>query len=801
MNTLPAWRRLDWAALDAARQSAALARPTPVRDAALADAVRAILGVVRARGDEAVREYTQRFDRVALDRFEVDADEFAAAEREVADDVRAAMRNAIARVHAFHAAQRATDVRVDTAPGVRCEQVIRPIHRVGLYAPAGSAPLPSTVWMLAVPARIAGCEEIVLATPPRADGRADPAILVAARLCGVERVLKIGGAQAIAALAYGSQSVPRCDKLFGPGNAWVTQAKLEVAADPDGAAIDMPAGPSEVLVIADDSANPAFVAADLLAQAEHGSDSQVLLLSPSAVLLDAVEQALAAQLATLPRREIAAAALAHARLIATRDLDEALAISERYAPEHLIVATRDARALLPRISRAGSVFLGHYTPETLGDYCAGPNHVLPTLGFARALGGVGVDSFERRVNVLEASADGLRAIGADASVLAGAERLDAHARAVDLRLSALAQAPQDSGAHTPASSLLARLRPELAAFTPYASARRSGFQARIRLDANERPWSRAAADPALNRYPEPQPEALRERLAALYGVDAAQLWIGRGSDEAIDLLLRAFCRPGRDNVVALAPTFGMYRIGAQLQGAAYRALALDGDHGFALDTEALLRLVDADTKLVIVCSPNNPTGTPYHGAGLGELAARLAGHALLVVDEAYLEFAGVDSAATLLRAHPNLCVLRTRSKAHALAGARVGVLIADAAITDLIGRISAPYPLPAPSVAAAMAATEESALALTRQRVSQLLAERERLSAALGRIDGVERVWPSGGNFVLARFADVDAAFARLLAAGILVRNVSTQAGLERCLRITVGTPDENDAVLAALEG
>jgi len=256
-------------------------------------------------------------------------------------------------------------------------------------------------------------------------------------LCGVDHVVKLGGAQAIAALAYGTETIPRCDKLFGPGNSWVTLAKLEVAADPEGAAIDMPAGPSEVLVIADDGADPTFVAADLLAQAEHGADSQVLLVSPSQRLLDAVAAALATQLATLPRRDIASAALTHARLIRVRDLDQAIDVSERYAPEHLIVATRDARALLPKLSNAGSIFLGAWSPETVGDYCAGPNHVLPTLGFARAFGGVGVDSFLRRVNVQELDADGLRNIGGDAALLARAERLEAHARAVDVRLAAL----------------------------------------------------------------------------------------------------------------------------------------------------------------------------------------------------------------------------------------------------------------------------------------------------------------------------------------------------------------------------
>ncbi len=432
---------VDWRALDEAARAAVLARPAQCTDPARGAAVREIIARVRTHGDAALREYGARFDHCRLDAFEVGADEFAAAQARVTRELREAMQRAIARVRAFHAAQRGADLACDTAPGLRCEQLLRPIRRVGLYVPAGSAPLPSTVWMLAVPARVAGCPEVVLATPPRADGSADPAILVAARLCGVERVFKLGGAHAIAALAWGTDSVPRCDKLFGPGNAWVTAAKLEVAADPQGVAVDLPAGPSEVLVIADDAADPRFIAADLLAQAEHGSDSQVLLLSPSQRLLAAVAAALQAQLATLPRRAIAQAALAHARLILVADLDMAIAVSERYAPEHLIVNVRDARALLPRLSNAGSIFLGAWSPETVGDYCAGPNHVLPTLGYARSCGGVGVDSFLRRVYVQELTHAGLREVGADAALLARSEGLEAHARAVDLRLAALAATP------------------------------------------------------------------------------------------------------------------------------------------------------------------------------------------------------------------------------------------------------------------------------------------------------------------------------------------------------------------------
>ena len=348
-------------------------------------------------------------------------------------------------------------------------------------------------------------------------------------------------------------------------------------------------------------------------------------------------------------------------------------------------------------------------------------------------------------------------------------------------------------------SLLARVRPDLSAFRPYASARRSGHDARIRLDANECPWDQPGESAGLNRYPAPQPDALRARLGALYAVEPECVWAGRGSDEAIDLLLRAFCRAGNDNIVATAPTFGMYRIGAQLQGAGYRELALDAEADFALDAQALLALTDADTKLVVVCSPNNPSGTLHHDAQLDWLAAQLAGRALLLIDEAYVEFAGVASASRLIERHDNIAVLRTLSKAHALAGARIGTLIARAEIIDLIGRIAAPYPLPAPSVHAALAALEDAALERTRARIATLVAERERVAIALTALPFVVRVWASAANFLLVRFVDARAAFAHLLTTGILVRDVSAQPGLDSCLRITIGSVVENDTLLAAL--
>lgn len=425
--------RLQWSQLSDSEQAQALQRPVQAVAARTRESVAALIAAVRDDGDAALREISLRFDGVAPASFEVNDEEFAAAERTVPAELRQAMTEAAERIRLFHKAGMSQGYAVETAPGVRCERMVRPIGRVGLYVPAGSAPLPSTALMLGVPAQLAGCREVVLCTPPRRDGSADPAVLVAARLTGVHRVFKLGGAQAIAAMAYGTASVPACDKLYGPGNSYVTEAKQQVAQD-GAAAIDMPAGPSEVLVIADAGANPAFVAADLLSQAEHGPDSQVLLLTDDADMLAKVEAQVQVQLAQLSRADIAAQALQSSRLILVDSLVQAFQISNRYAPEHLILALREPRDWLAQVEAAGSVFLGDYTPEALGDYCSGTNHVLPTAGAARAYSGVSVASFQNMISVQAATAQGIAAIGNCARVLARAEGLDAHENAVALRM-------------------------------------------------------------------------------------------------------------------------------------------------------------------------------------------------------------------------------------------------------------------------------------------------------------------------------------------------------------------------------
>lgn len=423
-----------WSDLSDEDRERVLRRPALVQNDDIKAQVRDILRKVRESGDSALLELTSRYDGAELEALMVSEAEFAQAEAQLSTAAVAAIEVSIANVRRFHEAQQPVRCSVDVMPGIHCERLPRPVNCVGLYVPAGSAPLPSTAVMLAVPATIAGCPRRVMCTPPRRDGKADPAVLVAARRAGVTEIYKVGGAQAIAALAYGTQTLPRVDKIFGPGNVWVTAAKSQVSAEIGGPAIDMPAGPSEVLVIADADANAEFVAADLLSQAEHGRDSQVVLVTTDSEVAKAVNEEIGAQLALLTRRDTAAEALRSSRFIVAGDLAEAIDISNAYAPEHLILQVAEPRDLLARVTNAGSVFLGAWSPEAAGDYCSGTNHVLPTYGHARSFSGLSIDQFMRHMTVQHLSQAGLQSISAAIVELATLEGLDGHASAVKRRL-------------------------------------------------------------------------------------------------------------------------------------------------------------------------------------------------------------------------------------------------------------------------------------------------------------------------------------------------------------------------------
>ncbi len=425
-----------WHELDGAARSALLTRPAVRDDESVRSSVAEIIQSVRNGGDAAIRALTSKFDGAQLGSFRVSEDELTVAEKKLEPRTLAAIDLAITNVRRFHEPQIPASIDIETMPGVRCKRVSHAIDSVGLYVPAGTAPLPSAAIMLAVPAAIAGCPTQIMCTPPRPDGTVDPSILVAASRSGVTDIYKIGGAQAIAAMAYGTETVPKVSKLFGPGNAWVTNAKAQVSTDRDGAAIDMPAGPSEVLIIADSDASAEFVAADLLSQAEHGADSQVVLVTPSSEFAEQVQAQIEDQLPQLSRTDIARLALENSLIILVRDITVAIEVSNHYAPEHLILQYADARKTLPSIRNAGSIFVGPWSPESVGDYCSGTNHVLPTYGAAKTYSGLGVDQFMRQMTVQELTRDGLAALGGAVIALSELEGLDAHAAAVTRRLGA-----------------------------------------------------------------------------------------------------------------------------------------------------------------------------------------------------------------------------------------------------------------------------------------------------------------------------------------------------------------------------
>lgn len=423
MNIIKYPARSDWKSI--------LSRPT-LNTATLRDTVLQVLGAIREKGDKAVIEYEEKFDKVKLSSLEVTEEEFAEAELLTDSKLKEAIGNALENIRTFHASQKFEGKKITTTTGVTCWQKAVAIEKVGLYIPGGTAPLFSTVLMLAAPAKIAGCKEIVLCSPPNKEGKINPAILYAAKAAGVSRIFKAGGVQAIGAMAYGTESIPKVYKIFGPGNQYVMAAKQEVSLHD--VAIDMPAGPSEVAVLADETANPAYVASDLLSQAEHGVDSQAILITTSEDIIDKVKNEVEKQLAVLPRKEITEKSLSHSKLILVNSIDKAIEMSNEYAPEHLIIETKDYMQVAERIVNAGSVFLGPYTPESAGDYASGTNHTLPTNGYAKAYSGVNLDSFMRKITFQEITREGIMNIGPTIETMAANEFLDAHKNAVSVRL-------------------------------------------------------------------------------------------------------------------------------------------------------------------------------------------------------------------------------------------------------------------------------------------------------------------------------------------------------------------------------
>ncbi len=807
-------RRLSTASPDFAAQFARLQHWSAETDAAIETRVAEIIAEVRARGDAALLKLTARFDGVHADSvaaLEIDAAELKAALEAITPAQRQALQAAAQRVRDYHQRQLDASSRswsYRDGEGSLLGQKVTPLDRVGIYVPGGKAAYPSSVLMNAVPAQVAGVGEIVMVvpTPARRDGSSEgsrgernPLVLAAAQVAGVHRVFTLGGAQAVAALAYGTATVPRVDKITGPGNAFVASAKRRVFGQ---VGIDMIAGPSEILVLADGSTPAEWVAMDLFSQAEHDELAQSILLSPDAAYLDAVHAAMERLLPAMPRHEVIRASLeGRGALIHTRSMDEACEISNRIAPEHLEISSSEPGRWEPLLRHAGAIFLGAWTSESLGDYCAGPNHVLPTSGTARFSSPLGVYDFVKRSSLIQVSAAGAQVLGPIAAELAYGEGLQAHAQAAEMRLSA----PQPAAAAPGAAlreRILATVRQDVQSMHAYAIQPSAGL---VKLDAMENPFALPPAlqrelgerlgRVAINRYPAQCVADVAAALARHVELPApCKLIVGNGSDELIDILSVACDVPGA-TVLAPLPGFVMYEMSARLRGLRFVGVPLTAE--FELDATAMLAAIDAHRPAITyIAYPNNPSANLFDDGVIDRIVAAVGRQqGLVVFDEAYQPFSS-RSWLQRMAAHGHVLVLRTLSK-FGLAGVRLGYLCGHAALIDEIDKVRPPYNVSALNAEAALFALQH-ADEYARQ-AALLRSERARLQAALGATAGV-RAFTSEANMILVRVPDAKRTFEGMKARGVLVKHIAgLHPLLANCLRLTVGTPQENDLMIRVL--
>lgn len=788
------------------------------RDLTPAAAVAEILADVRSRGDAALRDWTQRIDGVTLDRFAIEPIEIAAAIDRLPRDLLESLQFAADRIRTFHARQPRPAWTTNELGGT-LGQKLTPITRVGVYVPGGTAPLPSTLLMCAIPAQVAGVKDVVLVTPPgRGTGIVSDVILAAVRIAGINTIYRLGGAQAIAALAYGTESIPRVDKIVGPGNLFVTLAKQQVFGL---VGLDGLAGPTETVVVADDSANPAWVAADLIAQAEHDVLATAILFTPSAKLAQAVQVEVGRQIEERSRSSIIAASMAgQGGIVITHDLEEAVRLADDFAPEHLCLAIEEPAKYEPLITHAGGLFIGERSFEVLGDYVAGPSHTMPTGGTARFASPLNVLDFVRITSIVALDDRSSSELSQHAARIAQAEQLDGHAQAALLRAAAHRQ-DTEKNHHNPRAlgapevSFENFIRLDVATMKPYVpivpfevlsrKLNRTPDQI-VKLDANENPYgpspkARAALAnaPFIHIYPDPDSTSLREALSRFTAMPIERLMAGAGADELIDLILRVTITPG-DVVIDCPPSFGMYPFSSAVNAARYVAVPRHDD--FSLDLEAIEAAIRSEprAKVLFVCSPNNPDGCLLADDDVRRL---LQLPVLVVLDEAYIEFAGHAESLghaghiAWIMDYPNLVVLRTFSKWAGLAGLRIGYGVFPGWLLEQMWKIKQPYNVNVAASLAAIASLDD--VSYLQANVDRLMAERGRLFDALRRFDFL-KLYRSHANFILCRVVKRDARELKqmLEARGVLVRYFD-KPGLRDCIRISVGTPEQSEALIASL--
>lgn len=796
--SLPGLVRLDSRDSEFDRLLDALLDRETEQDIAIEATVREIINAIRKGGDRALIDYTSRLDRLVVEsmkELELSPDRIEEIVAGVDPAVAAAIDAAARRIRAYHEREVNQSWRHEEADGTVLGQNILPLDRVGVYVPGGRAAYPSSVLMTVLPARVAGVGEVIM-TVPTPGGEVNAAVIYAATVAGVDRIFTIGGAQAIAALAYGTATVPGVDKIVGPGNSYVATAKKLVFGK---VGIDMIAGPSEVAVICDDSVDPDWVAMDLFAQSEHDEMAQSIAITDSVEMAERIMESIERLLPEMERADIIRAALnAQGAIITVPTLSEAAEVANRIAPEHLELMVAEPEALIGKIRHAGAIFSGRFSAESLGDYCAGPNHVLPTAGTARFSSPLGVYDFQKRSSVIQASAAGASEMASIASVLARCEGLTAHARSAEYRLSPgpVAASKQKQ------SSLREVLVPEvIRRLAAYHVPSADGL---LKLDAMENPWPLPVAlrddwlarlaEVSFNRYPDPAASELVMHIRRVFGVpETYGVVLGNGSDELIQMLAQMVGGPGR-TFLAPSPSFSMYSMISAMTGTAFEGVPLD--ENFQVNRELLLeRIRESAPACVFLAFPNNPTGNSFDRETILKVIDTAPG--LVVVDEAYFAFSG-DSLLSEVASYNNLLVMRTLSKS-GLAGLRLGMLFGQPEWTNELDKVRLPYNINSLTQASAIFCLEHYDVFEAQTR--RIVANRATLLAQLDAIEGLT-VFPSVTNFILVRIhGDGSAVWSALKERGILVKNLH-QSGdpLENCLRLTVGTEEEVHTLVTTLQ-
>ncbi|MCL2012865.1 MAG: histidinol dehydrogenase [Cystobacterineae bacterium] len=748
-------------------------------------AVKAIVEEVKKDGEAAVLRFNEKFDKAKLDTLPLSKKAWEALAAKTPPALAQTLQKAADNIRQFHTPQKIHNYRVGN-----CEQRVLPLDCVGLYVPGGRVPYPSTVLMVAIPASIAGVQRLCIATPPRPDGTIAPAIALAAKLAGATDIFRMGGAQAVAAFAFGAGPVPRVAKIAGPGNAWVAAAKRLVSPF---VGVDMDAGPSEVLIVADASANVELLALDMLAQAEHDPLATAICVTPHAALAETLPKAVEAHLAKYPNPVAQQCLKQRGFVVVTQNLDEAFAFANAFAPEHLELALHEAPNHLHRIQSAGAVFVGHLSPAAAGDYVAGPNHTLPTSGCARFQSALSVQDFQKRLNFIHWDETALRTLGPEASRFARAEGLIAHAQAVEARMEGLETEGPSPTAAEEGAAVACFIRDEIRQISLYRL--EGATTAPVKLNQNESPddipqglknsLCQTFASLAWNRYPPYDAKALREAVAHYAGWKADGVMLANGSNELLALLIQSVVRPG-DKVVLPTPCFALYAPHLEAAGAAIcRIPALPN----AFFDEAALLKAAQGARMVLFTSPNNPTGAVVSKATLLGL---LSSGALIVADEAYVEFADNNFAPCLGENVP-LVLLRTFSKTWAAAGLRFGYLLGPEAFCREMQKLALPYNVSSLTLAAAAVLLEQPKL--VEERVALVKRERARVSKALAEL-GICFV-PSQANFLLIQLKNAKEAMQHFLSHGVLLRNMSSS--WPNALRVAIGNEADNEAFLTAM--